>query len=217
MINYLSLKDIVYEYISGQIRSKALEPGERINEQSICEALQISRTPVREALIQLAYEGYIRQIPRRGFVVETIDSQRARHIYRIIGVLEALAAVECLKRPDGVDTVELEKLVIQMDEAIDTGAYERYYELQNQFHDTYIKTSDSEDLIRILDSLKKIFIKQSYSEMGQGEYFKEILHKTNAQHSEIVALFKKGDAEVLRRYIRDVHWDTTYADMETLV
>lgn len=56
------------------------------------EDLHISRTPVREAMIQLAAEGYLENIPRKGFVVKQVDKKKAKEVYRLLGVLEGYAA-----------------------------------------------------------------------------------------------------------------------------
>ena len=56
MPKFKTLKDHVYDYIAEQIMEGRLRPSEKINETAICEELSISRTPVREALIQLAGE-----------------------------------------------------------------------------------------------------------------------------------------------------------------
>ncbi len=217
MLNYRSLKDIVYDYISEQIRTKALMPGEKINENTICAALEISRTPVREALIQLSNEGYIEQIPRRGFVVREVSLERANNIYEIIGVLEALATTDCLKHPESLDLELMRDLARQMDLAIDQGDYDLYYHLQNRFHESFIQSSGNEDLIRILASLKKTFIKQSYNATGSEDLYKDALRKTNEEHWKMLALFEAGDAAALRRFVRDVHWNVKYADMEILI
>lgn len=52
------LKDHVYDYISSRIDAGELSAGDRLSEQAICDAMGVSRTPVREALIQLASDGY---------------------------------------------------------------------------------------------------------------------------------------------------------------
>lgn len=217
MLNYRSLKDIVYDYISEQIRTKALKPGEKINENIICDALEISRTPVREALIQLSNEGYIEQIPRRGFVVREVTLERAHNIYEIIGVLEALATTDCLKHPETLDLAAMRTLAQEMDQAIDGGNYDHYYHLQNRFHESFIEASSNEDLIRILVGLKKTFIKRSYSSVGSEANYREALKKTNEEHWKILELFESGDADALRRFVRDVHWNVKYADMEILI
>jgi DNA-binding GntR family transcriptional regulator len=217
MLRYRSLKDIVYDYISEQIRSKTLKPGEKINENIICDALEISRTPVREALIQLSNEGYIEQIPRRGFVVKEVTLERAYNIYAIIGTLEALAAVSCLQKPQVLNLKDMSDLVRQMDEVIEQGDYDGYYVLQNRFHETFIQASDNEDLIRILESLKKTFIKQAYNPGENEALYREALRKTNEEHKTILELFKAGDAEALSKFMRDVHWNIKYADMEIVI
>ena len=53
------LKDHVYDYISSRIDAGELSAGDRVSEQAICDAMGVSRTPVREALIQLASDGYL--------------------------------------------------------------------------------------------------------------------------------------------------------------
>lgn len=216
MLHYLSLKDHVYDYISEQIRNKTLKPGEKINENIISTALQISRTPVREALIQLSNEGYIEQIPRRGFVVKEISLERAHSIYGIIGCLEALAATECLAKSHKLDLSEMKNLAKEMDAAIDQFDYDLYYVLQHKFHDAFIQASGNDDLIRILENLKKTFMMQSYNANGMEESYQEALRKTNEEHWKILELFEAGDPDSLRKFVRDVHWNIKYAAMEIL-
>ncbi len=57
------LKDHVYDYISSRIDAGELSAGDRLSEQAICDAMGVSRTPVREALIQLASDGYLDNLP----------------------------------------------------------------------------------------------------------------------------------------------------------
>lgn len=223
MLKYPSLKDHVYDYISEQIRNKTLKPGEKINENIISSALEISRTPVREALIQLSNEGYIEQIPRRGFVVKEISLERAHEIYAIIGSLEALAVTACLEKPGKLSLDEMKTIAKSMDDAIDQRDYRLYYTLQHKFHEAFIIASGNEDLIRILENLKKTFIKQSYNATennpthGSDALYQEAFKKTNEEHWKIIELFEKGDPKALRAYVRDVHWNIKYAEMEILI
>ena len=61
--------DIVYDYIKNQIVTKAIYPGTRIVEEDLVRETGVSRTPVRSALMRLAYDGLIQQQPNRGAVV----------------------------------------------------------------------------------------------------------------------------------------------------
>ena len=91
-MEFLSLKDHVYNFIAEQIRLGKLNSNEKVNEQDICQQLNISRTPVREALIQLAADGFLDSAPRRGFRVKPLTKKESEDIYRILAPLDALAA-----------------------------------------------------------------------------------------------------------------------------
>ena len=92
MEKFKTLKDHVYEYIADQIRDGSLLPEQRVNENVICESLNISRTPVREALIQLTAEGVLENRARKGFVIKSISEKDVGEIYAVIGVLDGYAA-----------------------------------------------------------------------------------------------------------------------------
>ena len=64
--------DIVYDYIKNQIVTKAIYPGTRIVEEDLVRETGVSRTPVRSALMRLAYDGLIQQQPNRGAVVAMV-------------------------------------------------------------------------------------------------------------------------------------------------
>ena len=62
-----SLVELVTRHVRSEVLSGALEPGERIVEETLCARLGVSRAPVREALRLLAQEGLVEHLPRRGF------------------------------------------------------------------------------------------------------------------------------------------------------
>ena len=80
-MNYMSLKDHVYEYISESIKDGSLRPGDKINEQHLSDKLNVSRTPVREALIQLAAEGLRDAEPRRGLRAKPLILEEEQDLY----------------------------------------------------------------------------------------------------------------------------------------
>ncbi len=217
MVAYQSLKDIVYGYISDQITSGKLRPNESINEASICAALEISRTPVREALMQLSSEGYIEHLPRRGFFIRELDLERVRNIYQIIGNLEAMGAVAALERPGSLDLPELRRLAREMDQALSEENHARYHQLQYQFHRLILLASGNDDLIRIVETLKKFFMHKEYHFQVPIEDVGGMLVKMNQEHWQMIQLLEAGDQEAVRVYFRDVHWNPKYARFSTFV
>ncbi|MCT4620198.1 MAG: GntR family transcriptional regulator [Marinisporobacter sp.] len=215
MCHYLSLKNHVYNYISEKINEGTLTPNEKINEQLICKELQISRTPVREALIQLSTEGYLENIPRRGFRVKLIDEKKAMELYMLIGSLEGLAASLAINFITNKEISHMKKLVITMDKFIASELYNNYYKIQTEFHNIFINLCNNEELIRLLHQLKRSFIRQSYMEKATVD-FVSILKKTNDEHKKIIELFESKDKKNLESYLRDVHWNTKNAIFDSI-
>lgn len=205
-----TLKDYVYEYISKGIQEGTLKPNDKLNEQEISDKLGISRTPIREALIQLAADGLLESIPHRGFRVKPLSLKEVTELYIIIGNLDSLAANLALYNLSEEDINQMESLKEEMDEAIKKEEYDRYYKLQIEFHDVYINKCNNKELIRILNQLRMRFIRQSYSNIDKEELLKVLL-ETNEQHGVIIDLIKARDSKRLENYIKEVHWNTKYA------
>lgn len=205
-----TLKDYVYEYISKGIQEGTLKPNDKLNEQEISDRLGISRTPIREALIQLAADGLLESIPHRGFRVKPLSLKEVTELYIIIGNLDSLAATLALDNLSEEDINQMEGLKEEMDEAIKKEEYDRYYKLQIEFHDVYINKCNNKELIRILNQLRMRFIRQSYSNIDKEELLKVLL-ETNEQHGVIIDLIKARDSKRLENYIKEVHWNTKYA------
>lgn len=215
MQQFLSLKDHVYNYISDKINEGVLKPDEKINEKVIMADLNISRTPVREALIQLATEGYLENIPRKGFIVKPVDTEKSKELYALLGVLDAFAAELAFDFITPEDINRMEALATQMTAAIETYDFKAYYKLQNDFHVVYIKKCHNEELINMMTLLKRKFIRQTYSESDK-EHMKTILLKTNSEHILIANFFKTDTKQEVSNFLKNEHWNIDYAKYDVL-
>ncbi len=72
MLNTKSLREQVYEYLRDEIHNRKLLPGATININEISQQLGISKTPLRDAIIQLEIEGFVTILPRRGVTVKKL-------------------------------------------------------------------------------------------------------------------------------------------------
>ena len=210
MLDYRSLKDMVYDHISAEIASGTLKPNAEISESHICAALQISRTPVREALMQLSHEGYIEHIQRRGFFTRGLTIAKVRNIFEILGNLESAAAISALDSGN-LDLPALRAIAAKMEEALSTVALEQYNKLQISFHDTINRASGNEDMVKIISNYKKFFMREEYLSQTPESEVPFLLTKMNEEHWHIVHLLEAGDREGLRTFIRDEHWNPKYA------
>jgi DNA-binding GntR family transcriptional regulator len=87
-----SRADTVYEQLKRDVAEFRLVPGDRFTEQSVCERLDVSRTPVRQALTRLQQEGYVEVLYRSGWRVLPFDFEKFEQLYDLRMVLESTAA-----------------------------------------------------------------------------------------------------------------------------
>ncbi len=103
-----SVNATVYEALKNQITSNQLRPGRKLIHQELAELLNVSRTPVREALERLYQEGFVTRLPRRGFYVAEIDEDEARELYELREALEIYALRRSMER--GIKPADLRRL-----------------------------------------------------------------------------------------------------------
>lgn len=212
MNNFLSLKDHVYNYIVEQINNGKLIRGSKVNESAISESLKVSRTPVREALIQLSSEGLLENVPRKGFVIKNLTKEEAKETYFIIGALDGLAASLSVPHLTEKHMKEMEFYIQSIDLAINTGNYSMYHKMQEAFHGVYLSVCPNKSLVNLLLQFEKKFLK-NFSDSDPTEITKIGLSQTNNEHREMLELFKKGDSAKLERFMKEVHWNIEKAEV----
>ena len=134
-----SLTLLAMENIRQGIASGAYALGSPLYEKVLAEEFGISKTPVREALVQLQREGLVVVQPHSGtFVFELADGEVAE-LCELRLILETNAMELAMRRQAGRLTAELEGLVAEMREAIKKRQTARYQQLDAQFHATFFK------------------------------------------------------------------------------
>lgn len=216
MESFKTLKDHVYDYIAMLIRQGRLLPDQHINENTICQELNISRTPVREALIQLSAEGVLENKARKGFVIKALSQKEVEELYSVLGVLDGYAACQACDKLTEKDLKDMEFYVDSMDLAIRAGNYEMYDKQQNFFHQLYIDKCGNSVLIDTIAKSKNKLLKTTYYEDSNKE-IEKIFLDTNLEHRQILKLFKEKDKNSLYKYLADVHWSGTYASFDALI
>lgn len=212
MTKYKSLKDHVYEYISRKIQNAELLPNQKLNENDICAELEISRTPAREALIQLASEDLIEYVPRKGFYVKEFDTKKKTDLYTVLAALDGLAAVLAVDYIKDADVKHMEELADQMSIAIKYRNHGNYIKYQDEFHEIYLKLCNNETLINTVNSMKFSFVRHAYVSEDDEKLY-AALEQLNEEHRLITELFKKKDKDGLEKIIKKSHWEAKYMDM----
>ncbi|GMM97682.1 GntR family transcriptional regulator [Microbacterium luteum] len=147
--------DEVYRILHARIVAGELQPGERIEIDHVARELDVSRTPVREAVLQLASTGMVERVPYRGTIVTGVDADRLEEVTALRIQLEGLAAELGAARIDEAGVARMAEL----QDTIEIRAHEAGYasgifnELNAQFHGVLYAAAGAPTLVRLIEGL----------------------------------------------------------------
>ena len=121
-----SVRDQVYEHVVHMIRTGELDFGEKVNILELQEVLEVSRPPINEALIQLAADGFLDNIPRKGFFVKALTRKEIDDMFDIITVLDIHVLEKVMDNVTDRNIDMLRMIVSRMDEAIEKRNIDAY-------------------------------------------------------------------------------------------
>jgi len=129
-----TLSEAIRVGLADEITSGRLAPGVEIDEQAIAERFGASRTPVREALRELAAAGLVVIEPRRGVRVATLTVDRLGEMFEVMAETEALCARLATHRMTAAERVALQALHRRSLDAVEQGDIHRYDAYNRDFH-----------------------------------------------------------------------------------
>ncbi|MFW5996119.1 MAG: GntR family transcriptional regulator [Halanaerobiaceae bacterium] len=197
--SYKPLRRQVYEVLREAILTGKLEPGEKITEVEIAEQLNVSRTPVREAIRMLELEEFIVIVPQRGVFVAGIRSTKEiDDIFQVRAELEGLAASLAARNISREQLEKMNNYISQIKECIENGDLENCVKLDISFHQIIYEASENTWLQKILDTLFEQmtrFRSKSLSLEGR-------LKKALNEHKKLGKALEGGEAEEARKLAR---------------
>ncbi|OHD16165.1 MAG: hypothetical protein A2087_10345 [Spirochaetes bacterium GWD1_61_31] len=196
------LREQVYAFLKAGLNDGALKPGRFLDLNAIGKELNLSRTPLRDALIRLEVEGFIIIHPRRGVMVKPIEITEIRDTYQIIGALEASALLEVagqLKRHD-IETMGRMNAAMQHSLAYDDFA--AYYRKNVSFHDIYLAKSGNNWLLNTVHRCKE----RLYDFPRRTVFLRSWEEASVLEHQVFVDLLLEEQWQKAADFVRDVHW-----------
>lgn len=204
MTNLRSLTQQIYDYVADEIRFGNLEFGQKIDENELINKLQISRTPIREALIQLSAHGLLENIPRKGFFVTKVHEDTVREIYSIISCLDFFALRSAIPNLKDEDYQILDEITKKIDSAIEYKDYKAYCLLADDFHEYYHNASGNNSFQSVFDTIKALCVRHTFYTSDTERLF-EVLIEVNKEHKKILELAKENNLTELEK-ILESHW-----------
>lgn len=176
--------------IAAAIVDGGLAPGERLDEAGLAARYGVSRTPVREALRELAASGLVEHRPHRGAVVALPDAPRLCGMFELMAELEATAARFAALRMEPRERRALEALHVEAAEAMRTGDAAAYEAMNLRFHHAIFAGSHNPFLEETAQAMRvriRPFSRGQFNLDGR-------LMLSHAEHGEIVTAIARGDA-----------------------
>lgn len=146
----VALSSRAYQLLRERILSGEVQPGEPLFEMHLAQQLGMSRTPVRQALQSLASDGYLEELPGRGFSVPRRSLDDLRQFFELREVLEAAATRLAALRARPEEIAELQALCTRYEGEVDMDTRDQ---IGAQFHAVIIKAARNARLATLLASL----------------------------------------------------------------
>jgi DNA-binding GntR family transcriptional regulator len=157
-----SLQQQIHDRLLGRVLRGELGPGERISPPEIAASLGVSVTPVRDAVNQMAAEGLVTVIPRRGTIVSPVSARDIEELYEIRLMLEPRAAELSAERAAPADRTRMRELADRLDsgpsedgaESMDLDTYLQEISTDAEFHALVVTTAGNRRLAALYDGLR---------------------------------------------------------------
>ncbi|MFJ5380644.1 GntR family transcriptional regulator [Cupriavidus sp. CER94] len=132
-------RQILHVAVAQRLRTMIMEgdlaPGTRLNERVLCDLLQVSRTPLREAFKVLAADGLVTLLPNRGAEVVVLSTDTVNHLFEMMGALEAMSGELACQRITEAELNEIRALHFEMLACHARRDLPNYYALNRRIHD----------------------------------------------------------------------------------
>ena len=194
------LRTQVYEYLREQLKNGNLKPGMFVSINQMVKNLGVSRTPLRDALLQLQVEGFVTFLPQRGIRINELTPQLIEDIYEVIGALDSRVLLSVFDRIGGKELERMKKVNERMLRAAQKRDFYKYWELNSKFHGVYLNLSKNQLILYHLNILR-----QRLFGFGEISWSSKLVNMNYNEHLKIISLIQNGNAEKAARYIRDVH------------
>jgi len=203
------IRDKVYSLLSDAIFQGKLKPEERLVESKLAKVMKVSRTPVREAIIELQQKGLVVPSLPKGVKVAPLPTiNDLSEFYDIRGVLRGLAARKAAKNITDKEIKELEENIEKMESLLSVNSIRRVSSLNLKFHKLIENCCDSKELIMLLDNLNKksrenfaVIISRRERQMEAISEHKKIVSALKEKNAKLVEVLMRQHAENAKKAI----------------
>lgn len=192
------LSDRIRNALSDAIAAGTLAAGTALDEQDLAARFGASRTPVREALRQLAFNGLVERRPRRGVVVARTTPERIMDMFEATAEVEALCVRLATHRMRPLELSALMELHARSAAAVEATDFDAYDGLNRRFHEGLYTATHNGFLAEQALAIRTRLSAFRRTQLRQGDR----IRRSQGEHGEILAAIAEGDGERAARRMR---------------
>lgn len=200
----LDLNEWVYTVLKQRIMNNQYASSTQLRVDLLSEELQVSRTPIREALLRLKMDGLVRAESRVGFFVQEISRKDFEELFELRSLIECYAAEKAAKRITEEDIARLNEIQKLSKEAVERKDYEHFNNCETRIHDLIISYLNNIRITNTLDNVRdSIYRQRVYS-------IKDVynVEQSLIEHQSIIASIQSRNPEraheVMQTHLKNV-------------
>lgn len=180
-------RQLAYEHLKHTVLSDPAMQGQFVNEQALADAIGVSRTPIREALLLLAAEELVQLVPKRGAYIATVSSQEIRELFEFRTMIECYTA----RRAIELGTVPMERMNAELDRqrAVDQDA-RAFIDHDHAFHAALVMAVGNRVMARSYDALRARQVRAGLVALFRAD---DRRRAVLAEHEAILRALAEGD------------------------
>ncbi|WML52683.1 GntR family transcriptional regulator [Neobacillus sp. PS3-12] len=198
--NLISIRERVYLYIKDLILDGEFKTGDRLVERELAERLNISRTPIREALFRLESQGFVKTVPRKGVIVADISEKEIIEVFTILSSLEVLAVKLAVQKLDDETKRKFTSCIKKVEKCLQNKNEVDFSDLHSELNYLLYSSAKNTKLYEILSGLSdyiRAFAKKGYQKAGRAEQSME-------EHLKIMEAIVNKESD-MSEYLTKIH------------
>jgi len=188
----------LHEQVAQRLRQMLVEgriaPGAKLNERELSELLNVSRTPLREAIKMLAAEGLVELLPNRGAVAVSLSEQDILDTFEVMAGLEAQSGALAAERITPQELAEIQAMHFEMMAAYTRRDLSTYYTLNSRIHSAISAAAKNPVLAQVYTQVNARLQALRFRSNQDGEKWKRAVK----EHEKMIEALATHDAAAMR-------------------
>ena len=197
----------LHEQVAQRLRPMLVEgripPGAKLNERELSELLNVSRTPLREAIKMLAAEGLVELLPNRGAIAVSLSEADVLNTFEVMAGLEGLSGELAAQRITPQELAEIQAMQFEMMAAYTRRDLSAYYSLNARIHDAINAAAKNPVLATVYNQVNARLQALRFRSNQDGEKWKRAIKEHEKMIEALAARDGAGMREVLLTHLRN--------------